>query len=405
MKMIDEIKPHMDKLTSALRLRVKAIDARLKFKFHDATANLTQLVKELPFSKEALYALGETYFHFADPQGAMKYYQMALDLDKNYAEAINHLGYCYSYLGNHDTAIELMERLRDLTGLSNPNSFDSLGDSYFFSGDMVNAENMKRRAVVPDESGSPISWPFQTLADIYILKGEYEKAEGALKSYQKLENNEKADAFVLEKQAYIDYLERKYPEALEKIDKSLKVFDSDDINDNTAEVHWLKGLILLRLNKLPESKNECQWLEKFDSKYNISKTNFHAGLKHYLHLDALIAEKEQRIDKAEQDFKDLIGMKYSLSYWITCYHYQFFHTEYAKFLAKNKKYGEALAQVEECLRFGDKYIPALWTKARVLKNLNRVDDAEKVYGELAGLYGDSQYYRKRLKESKERKEK
>ena len=396
--LIKSIMPDIDKLTNALSLRVRAIDARLKFDFPGAIVFLEGLKDELPFSKEVLYQLGEAYFAKADPEKAMIYYNKALELDPQYSQALNHLGYCNSYLGSHDTAIELFEKFRTLDESSN--SFDSLGDGYFFSGDLLNAENMKSHAVLPDDSGNIISWPFQTLADIYILEAQYIKANEALESYRKLEKNTKGDAYQLEKQAYIDYLEQRYPQGLEKINQSLGLYDSDDINETSYEAHWIKGLLLLVLNKTEESKTELEWLGKFKSRYNLNKDNFHAALKLYLHLDAMVAEIENRQSDAEKSYKAILEMKNSLSYWITYFDYQFFHTEYAAYLARTKQYEKALKEIDLCLEFNLNYPPALRVKAEMLEKLNRKNDARSIYNQLNEIYGtssESNFFRNYLK--------
>ncbi|MGE5343712.1 MAG: protein kinase domain-containing protein [Candidatus Omnitrophota bacterium] len=394
--LVHEILPVMDKLPRALQLRVNALDAHLKFKSSDQITYLKNLKEELPFSKEVLYELGEVYFHLAAPEEAMKYYEQALVLDSTYSQALNHLGYCYSYTGNHEKAIELFETFRSLN--ESTNSFDSLGDGYFFSGDLSNSERMKQRAIVP-EDGEPISYPYQTLADIYTLKAEYDKAKNALQEYGNLEKNKKGDAYVLEREAYIDYLEQQYPQALNKINQSLSAYDSDDINDSGYEVHWIKGMILVAMNKIPESKAECSWLERFKTKYQLTGENFNAALKYHLHLEALIAEKENQPERAEQNYKRLMALKSRLSYWITCFHYPFFHTQYAAFLTRAKRVEPALTEINACLQFNANYIPALWVKAEILEKLNRSAEARSIYQMIAELYGNSverNYFRDRL---------
>lgn len=381
LKKIDEIMPYIYDLTEYLRLKVLALRARLNLNFKEEIRNLEKLKNSYSFSKEVFYELGEAYFHHGNAEKAMSYYKKAIKIHKNYSKAINHLGYCYSYMGDHNKAIELFEDYRNID--RSANSFDSLGDGLFYSGDLVAAESLKEAAVSKDAAAVP--WAYITLIDISILRAEYNKAEIQLQEYKKLVNSKRDNGVILSKKAFILYVNKNYKEALKTIDQSIDSFDSSNINDNTAEVHWIKGLILLLLDKLNEAKKEFSWLKNFKEKYKFSKDNYYIPFKYYLHLNALILEKEGKIIEAEEIFRSLISMKTQLSYWITYYNYQFFHTEYACFLFRNKEYKRALIEIDKCLEFNSNYIPALWLKALVLEKLNN-KERFSIYNKISELY-------------------
>ena len=155
-----------------------------------------------PFSKEKTFELGEAYFRHGDAARAIPEYEAALALDRNYAAALNHLGYCFSYLGRHRQAIECFERYRDIDRTAN--SFDSLGDGYFYMGDYIQAENSKIYAVSLDSS---MDWPYLTVADIAILRADFSEAEKNLLRYQELASYPKAQADALAKKAFMRYLD------------------------------------------------------------------------------------------------------------------------------------------------------------------------------------------------------
>jgi len=396
---IDEMMPDIGKLPPISQLKVQAIRARLIYDYNKEIEYWMQLKDRVPYSKEVFYLLGEGHFHHANPEQAIKCYNEALRLDPKYSPALNHLGYSYSYLGDHSRAIQSFLNYRTLDETAN--SFDSLGDGYFYSGELVSAIAMKERAVLPDENNERLSYPYQTLADIYILRDQYEKANQELDNYLQWEKADRNKAGVLATQAFINYKNRQYPRALELMEQSLQTHDSDDILDNTAEAHWLKGLILLALDNAAASKKELQWLNKFKEKYHLDKDNFHEAFKYLIHLEALILEKENQLDKSDQRFKLLINdMKHKLSYWTTYFNYQFFHTEYVKFLTRNQRDGEVLAELNRCLEFSGNYIPALWLKAQILEKSNELEKAKAVYEKIAELYGESDeenYHRNLLK--------
>lgn len=392
---IEKIRSRISRLTPFFQLRTSAMAARLEFQFETEVKNWKKLKEAFPFSKEATFELGEAYFHHANPEEARKHYEDALRLDPGYSDALNHLGYCFAYMGETGIAIEKLNNYRNLA--ESANSFDSLGDGYYYHGDLDTAESMKLQAVVPPRNGSPIAWPYQTLTDIYILKALYVPARGSLNRYlalrhadKDMEVTKKADAYALNKNAFIDYLEKRYEQALQKLDQSLKTRDSDYIKDNSAETHWLRGLVTLAMDNMDESKKELAWLKKFKEKYKLDRENFDAALKYYIHLEALVLEKDGQTDRAEENFKLLLEMKSKLSYWITYYHYQFFHTQYARFLARLQRYEDAMAQLTICLDFNENYyIPALWVKAEILEKLGRSKEAVEIYRKIADLYGVS----------------
>lgn len=395
-KHISEVMRRIDDITDPLKYRVQALNARLQFDFLRETENLEKLKNDFPFSREVFLLLGEAYFHHGNAQKALEYLTQALELDRSYSKAYNRMGYCYSYLGNHPKAIESYEDYRNLD--QSANSFDSLGDGYFYSGGYIDSESLKGRALSTDEKSVP--WAYLTLADIDIIKARHKSAGNHLKKYNKIKISKDDTAEVISKLAYIQYVDVNYEKALELVNKALSVFDSKDIKDQTGEIHWLKGIISLAAGNIEDAHLELDWLEEFKDKYKLSRENFSAPYKYFLHLEALLMEKEGEMLRAEETFKFLVGMKPRLSYWTTYYHYQFFHTEYALFLMRGQRYPEALAEIDTCLEYNGNYVPALWAKADILE---KMDDLSRmaIYEKITEIYGPSDetnYLRKKLKD-------
>jgi tetratricopeptide (TPR) repeat protein len=404
LKLVNDLVNRIDFLTQPMKHRVLALKARLDFDFAREISNLEKLKNDFLFSKEVFLELGEAYFHKGNAEKALEYYKKALELNRNYSPALNHMGYCYSYLGNHTKAIQAFEEYRTLDRTAN--SFDSLGDGYFYAGELIDSESLKGLAVSTDEKSVP--WAYTTLVDINILKARYNEAEKLLKKYQLLRRTREYEAEVLAKKAYIYYVNRDYQQALKTINRSRDTFDSADITNETAEAHWLRGIILLASDHYEDSHLELDWLEDFTKKYKLSKENFSQPFKYYIHLEALIMEHDGEIVKAEENFKFLMSMKPQLSYWTTYYNYQFFHTQYAAFLMRNRKYPEALQEIDQCLEFNRNYIPALWLKADTLEKSDdpQEQQRETIYRKIAELYGEAaetNYLRNRLKEKEDLK--
>ena len=114
----------------------------------------------------------------------------------------------------------------------------------------------------------------------------------------------------------------------------------------------------------------------------------------------MIAEREKRPEEADRTFRDMLKMKTQLSFWITYYNYPYFVTEYARFLFRQKRFGDASAQCGVCLEFNPDYTPALWVKASLLAR-NQNPQYRAILLKIGEIYGESaeaNYWRNQLRE-------
>jgi len=381
---LNALTPRLEQFSRPQQLRILALKAKFDFNFQEQVRCLQELKNVFPFHKESFLELGEAYFRRGNALRAIPEYKAALALDNNYAAALNHLGYCYSYLGRHRQAIECFEKYRDIDRTAN--SFDSLGDGYFYLGDYTQAENNKIYAVSMDNS---MDWPYLTITDIHILKANFGKAEKSLLNYEKLAAHPKAQADALAKRSFISFLNGDHAAALDLLDQALGKHDSMVITEHSAESHWLKGLCHLAQGDLNAANAELRWLQELRDKYRLTADNFDAALKYCLHLQALITEKRNQPGKAREIFAALLAMKTQLSFWITFYNYQFFLNEYAEFLLRQKDFPSAREALEQCLGFNPDYPPALWSKVTLLKATG--DRAYRdVLRKISEIYGPGQ---------------
>lgn len=392
-KYLQQLTPKLNQLSRPWQLKIKALQAKFNFNFHEQITHLQELKSFFPYHKEVYYELGEAYFRCGNAQQAIPEFRAALALDSNYPDALNHLGYCYSYLGSHLQAIECFENYHTIDRTAN--SFDSLGDGYFYKGDYIQAENNKIYAASLDNT---MDWPYLAIADIHILKANDQEAEKNLQTYEAMATYPKAKADAIAKRAFIHYRNSDYIGARNLLDQAIHEHDSTLISDTSGEYHWLKGLAAIALTDLAGARREWLWLQACKEKYKLSPINFHANLKYELHLQALISEKEKNIERAGQTFQELLSMKTQLSFWITQYHYQFFLTEYAKFLLRQKNFNAAAAAIQECLEFNPDYPPALWAQYSLFKQ-TRNPASRGVLQKIAAIYGPGErtsLWRRRL---------
>ncbi len=93
--------------------------------------------------------IGVAYHHMFDLNDAKLYYQRAIKLDPNYAQAINNLGAIYHAEKNYKQAERLYRKAIKL----NPNSplfYSNLGTAYFFQGNTKKGAEAYRQAFTLD---------------------------------------------------------------------------------------------------------------------------------------------------------------------------------------------------------------------------------------------------------------
>jgi tetratricopeptide (TPR) repeat protein len=365
---INRLTPVIHKLPLILRYKVLARKASLDLDFSEQIRYLKKMNEKLYLSKEIIFEIAEAYFYRGDAINAKKYYQKALALDGNYSAAINHLGYCHSYLGEHNEAIRLLEKYKALDRTAN--SFDSLGDGYFYEGRIGRAEALKEEAISADERSVP--WAYLTIADINVLKGRYAKAEENLHRYQSLMKDQKSKAYCLARTAYIASLQGNQDLAFKRINQAVEIADElkDDL-DILAESRWIRGMIQIKAKNLEGAEEELNWLKEFITEFKISAEAFSVAYKYYLHLKGLVFEQKGLNDKTVECFEDLLALKAKLSFQITFFHYQFFSVEFAGFYYRHKNYIETASILKSCLEFNPNYIPALELKLKLLEKKNQ----------------------------------
>jgi len=125
-------------------------------------------------NKEAYNYLGYISMRFGKYDDAISYFKKAISIDRNYSEAINNLGVVYAQLERWDDAIEQFKK-----ALSNPTyktpewAYLNMGYAYYRKGEYDKAEDAVKDALIRN----PI-FPraIYTLGLIYKAKGDYDSA-------------------------------------------------------------------------------------------------------------------------------------------------------------------------------------------------------------------------------------
>lgn len=128
--------------------------------------------RKYPKEKGVYTSLARMYRDKKSFPEAIEELHKALELDPNYGDALNLLGYMYAEIGDHARAIECFKRYASvLPGDANP--FDSMGDLYLEMGQLDEALAQYQQAIFvkPDFGHSK-----DQIAYIYALREDYAEA-------------------------------------------------------------------------------------------------------------------------------------------------------------------------------------------------------------------------------------
>ncbi len=244
-------------LTEVDRLRINALLARVSGKPFEERVQLEKLLGLQPHRKEYVYELAESYFHTADADEAAAKYLEALKLDDRYALAYNHLGYCYSWKGDHARALQAMTRYLELD--PSPNAFDSLGDAYMSAGEYAKAFDAKRMAVDQDSS---LYYAKRTLAFIEILQGRNRDAERRLKRLAAETSDKTQKARFQAALAFLYHRTGRTALAAAACDRGLELMGNARNDAPSDELVWMKGIVELDRQDLPAAHDGPRTDEK-----------------------------------------------------------------------------------------------------------------------------------------------
>ena len=100
------------------------------FKNYDKSIEYFQKAIDIkPDYAQAYYSMGIIYVSKGNHDKSIDYYQKAIDIKPNYAEAYYSMGFAYVYKGNHDKSIECYQKAINI----NPN-YQYIGQVYYNMG-------------------------------------------------------------------------------------------------------------------------------------------------------------------------------------------------------------------------------------------------------------------------------
>ena len=374
----------IDLLTPLDRWRYEAIRARLDFDFEAEVRALENIVRGAPYDKKSYYDLAEACFHHADITRAVKEYRQALAFEPKFALAHNHLAYCYAYQADFDRAVYHFEEYKNID--ESANSYDSLGDGYFYAGDYPKALRMKFKALQLNRAQP---WVYKSISDISLLRGELDRALAYSDSLSAAAFGDRDRAEALFQKAYIFHVRGRDSSALQHCRAGLGTYDSGLFNQYIAELHWLHGLLLLDAGKIEDFAAELAWFENIITTYRINRKNYSSPLKYYFHLKAKAALREGDRKGFLRHSRSLLELNEKLGYWVTPFHFAYFAHEIA---VMNGAAGDTLAFLEtadRALSYNPNYTPTLLRLGEYYQQAGKAAVAQDYFARLSRIWVDA----------------
>jgi eukaryotic-like serine/threonine-protein kinase len=359
-------------LTEADQWRVEAFLSRVFGKPFDERVFLQKLIGLQPYNPDNLYELAESYFHTADVNEAISKYKDALSLDSQYARAYNHFAYCYSWKGEHATALEACRHYLELD--QSANAYDSLGDAYMQAGDYAKAEEMKAKAIQMDPQ---MYYASRNLAFSEMLRGRYKAAIDRLKLLSTTTDDTAQRAQYYAALAYLYYRKGDLGLAQKVCEQGLNLLGSVQYDAPHDELIWIIGMSELQRHNLPGARRALGQLRGILDSNLIGTMNYKPAYKYYLHIQAWLLAEEGRLSEAAAVINDLKWIKDKLGYWSTPYDCAFFFDAIGQIYEKMKQPADAQRAYQDSLAYNPHYMLSRTHLARLLKSQGSQDAARQ----------------------------
>ncbi|MBC8180313.1 protein kinase, partial [candidate division KSB1 bacterium] len=332
-ELIHEIEAHKHKLSRFDSLRVEAVNARLGGDLFKEISILQDIYNGFPSRKEFTLDVAEAFYEICEIDKAIYYYKKSLLLDKNFAKAHNHMAYCFSHQGKHELALSHFRKYVQLD--STANAYDSMGDGYMTAGKLDSAEWAKKQGTLlnPELSYLWGSWGF-----INIRQGKLKQADENFQKYFDLSQGENRKAVALYRKALTHYFRKDYSASLDQCLQAQALFDTTNIVTRNHDLHWLMGILHLKLNQDEKAKQELTRMEEIVKKHGINATNYRRGIYKYLiHLRACIAAKNNDVTTFKKCLEEFDGpIKNKIKDHGSPFDLAFFNTSFAALIMEYK---------------------------------------------------------------------
>ena len=208
---------------------------------------------------QSLYSQGLGILSRDDFAKAVAFFEKAVEIDPNYAEAWYQAGFCYGMLGRHNEALKASRQAAKLR----PNwteTFVNIGASSFALGQYKDAVEAYRTAVKLDESNS------ETQYALGLSLGRLNRTDEELLAYKRTVALKPDHVAAIEKMGLAYFKQKRYQEAIQAFEL-LKTYKPD------AKVYNYLGESYLEIGKSEESLVALSVAVNYDSDFDKARYN------------------------------------------------------------------------------------------------------------------------------------
>jgi len=172
-RMINLAAQYIDRTGIKEQMYIKSRRAHFEGNTTEAITILTEITNRFPDDKMAPSRIAVYNYSLGHYFEAIEYFNRTLEIDSNYAPALNMLAYCYGEIGELDKALAANEKYIELTP-DQPNPFDSRGDIFLKFNRWNDAIGSFENAIEIDSS---FFSSLYKVACLYLLEDNYDMAE------------------------------------------------------------------------------------------------------------------------------------------------------------------------------------------------------------------------------------
>ncbi|HYG79125.1 MAG TPA: tetratricopeptide repeat protein [Pyrinomonadaceae bacterium] len=288
-----------DKASEGERLQILAAEAGANGNTAKQKEYLDKLVASFPNDERVHFALGGYHFGQQDYAQAIAEYKRATELNPNYSNAFNLLGYAYRQNNDYANAETAFKKYIELIP-NDPNPYDSYAELLLKMGrfDESIAQYRKALSIQPNFVNSH----FATAAAL-MYQGKHDEATAEL---QKMTDKARSDGerrTALFGQTVVDVDRGLLDKALEDVDKQYAIAEkAGDVAAMAGDLQT-KGTILVEMGKYAEAKEQFERLLKMTEGSSLSQEiKDNTRLFHHYNLATVaLGLKDVAKAKAEAD--------------------------------------------------------------------------------------------------------
>ena len=260
---------------------------------------LEQVVTAYPNDERAQFALGNYYFGQQEFDQALTHYKKSAELNPNYSQVFNLLGYCYRQKGDYANSEASFKKYVELIP-NDPNPYDSYAELLLKMGRYDESIAQYRKALSVDPHFNPSR--FGLSAD-YTYSGKPQEAAAELQAMADQARNDGERRTAYFAMAVLASDGGKYDQAMGAMDQEFAVAEKNSDAASMSADLQAKGNILMQMQKYDAAAKEFDRSLQITEDSNLSQEiKNNATLLHHFNAAAIaIAKKDMAAAKSHAD--------------------------------------------------------------------------------------------------------